>query len=103
MKNKTEIKLEPLSYLVELQQYTGQTFDDLEIRHIRQRDGKWLWSIKRAALVEGPVLNRDLEWEYNSLPSNRDKEELDRTRYQSCEEALEYVKKYLEILKQTGS
>ncbi len=66
------------------------------VSRIKQRDDRWMWFVKQAHLSDGSVLNRDLEWEYNSLPSNRDNEELQRTRYTTLDEAMEYVERYIE-------
>jgi hypothetical protein len=67
----------------------------IEIRRVLQRDGSWLWLIKDARLEGGPVLSKDLLWEYPSLPSNRCDEELQRTRYSSIAEATTYLERYI--------
>ncbi len=72
--------------------------DELIIARVRQRDGSWLWKVNEADYMDGAVLNRDLEWEWNSLPSSRTDEELQRTRYSSFEEALVHVEKYADSI-----
>lgn len=91
----TDVKLDLTihSYLVTLPEPILD-IQSVEIRKIHQRDGSWLWFVRQSHLVEGPVLNRLLEWEYNSLPSSRDADELDRTRYVSLDEAMTYVWKW---------
>jgi hypothetical protein len=92
------MKVEINSYFVKTGHLHGLPSDDdgVVVSRIKQRSGEYLWFIKMASLVEGPVLNRDLEWEYNSLPSARRDEELQRTRYASVEEALGVIKMLVE-------
>lgn len=49
-------------------------------------DGKELWSVSGLSTV----LNKDGEWEYEPLPSCRDEVFLQRTRWNSAEEAARF-------------
>jgi hypothetical protein len=68
----------------------------VEIRRIQQADLSWKWMVKEPGIEGGAVLNRLLEWEYQSSPSNRTTDDLQRTRYVSMEEALQYVGWWIE-------
>jgi len=48
---------------------------------------KWVISLR------GEVLNKQGEWEYEPLPSNRDDEFIERTRFDSPESCLEHLKR----------
>lgn len=73
----------------------------IEVRRIPGLDenGKTVfrWLIRRSETDVGPVLNRLLEWEYNSSPSSRTNEEIERTRYHSMDEAFVYLERYLKM------
>lgn len=50
-----------------------------------------------AVIRHGLVLNKDLQMEYEPLPSSRDEEFFQRCRFNSPEEASEYLQKFLEV------
>jgi hypothetical protein len=64
--------------------------DDLNLAYTavllerRNSYGETRWSIRQGS----HVLNRNLEWEYEPLPSSRTDEYLERVRFHSPEEAL---------------
>ena len=58
-----------------------------------RRTGKTSWAITNDS---HNCLNRDGEWEYSPLPSNRDDEYLNRCRYKSREEAITYAVRWRE-------
>lgn len=47
----------------------------------KRADDKW-------AVVDNGVLNKDLQWEYEPMPSSRTDEFIARTRFDSIDEAL---------------
>jgi hypothetical protein len=57
----------------------------LELRSDRGGKKKW-------AIVDNGVLNKKGDWEYEPLPSSRDDAFLERTRFDSIEEALQVAK-----------
>lgn len=67
--------------------------DTITIVKRKQMEGTPKWAIMRHA----SVLNRELEWEYEPSPSHRDDDFLVRCRYESVEEALEYINKWMSI------
>lgn len=57
---------------------------DVRIERARQINGSALWAVRRV----GTVLNKQGEWEWEPMPSNRDDEFLARTRFDSADEAI---------------
>lgn len=75
-----------LSWVVE--SYGLGPRDSRNPRHIvvqarTQRDNSVLWSVSDGF----NVLNKDGEWEYESMPSSRDDEFIARTRWPNADEA----------------
>lgn len=51
-----------------------------------QRDGSDLWAIREG----GSCLNKDGQWEYEPIPSSRDKDFIGRCRWATAQDALEF-------------
>jgi uncharacterized protein YycO len=57
---------------------------EVEVQRRRQRDGRSLYVVKSLS----DVLNKSGEWEYESIPSDRDDEFIARTRFATMDEAI---------------
>lgn len=60
--------------------------DEDRIEEARQSDGSILWAVRRAGTS---CLATDGHWEFEPMPSSRDDDFIQRTRYTSPEAALE--------------
>lgn len=60
-----------------------------------KRDSNDKWAIRAL----GHCLNKYGFWEFEVLPSNRDDDFLERCRWNTAEEALEFWKKYKDLKK----
>lgn len=60
--------------------------DEDRIEESPQRDGSVLWAVRRAGTS---CLAADGQWEFEPLPSSRDDDFIQRTRFMSPEAALE--------------
>ncbi len=61
-----------------------------------QPNGESLWSISDSQ-SRGNVLNKSLEWEYESSPSNRDNDFYTRTRFSSPEDCLRIYREWKKL------
>jgi hypothetical protein len=68
----------PIAYRIE-----GE--EDIKIEARKQRGGEIKWVVSNGR----GVLNRELEWEWEPMPSNREGDFLARTRFDSVNEAYE--------------
>jgi hypothetical protein len=77
-----DLNLTPVKYA------TNQEEVYIELRNPEQNH----WAVTR----HGSVLNKDLEFEYEPMPSSRDEDFFNRCRFRSVEEAAQYLTKYQE-------
>jgi len=59
---------------------------DVRLERCRQYEGPDLWAIRE----RGNVLNKDAGWEYEPIPSSRNNEFFERTRFASADEAFDF-------------
>ena len=78
--------LTPVKYLVDGTSVNGR--GGIYVEQRAQRDGSILWCIVTSF---SEVFNRDLQWEWEPMPSSRTDEFIARTRF-TFEEACELVK-----------
>lgn len=74
-----DARLIAISYLL-----TGTEENPVTIDRTKQADGSIKWAVRRGAFC----MNRDGDFEYEPLPSNRDSSFLARCRFESIESAL---------------
>lgn len=58
---------------------------DLCVERVEQRDGSFMWAVRN---LMREVLNKDGQWEWEPMPSGRDKHFLDRCRFATAEGAI---------------
>ena len=69
----------------------GQTYALRVVQVVRRSQEPEAWAIWDG----GACLNRDLEWEHESLPSNRTDDFIARTRWPTASDAMGFARRYL--------
>ena len=87
-----ETKLESAVQFLVVGDLDGIGHDPIFIRKVVS-NGELRWKVTRL----GNILTKWLTWEYEPLPSSRTEDFLERCRYETYDEALTMVNKYLEL------
>lgn len=88
------MKLIPTEYTVIVPDHRPYPEIKLVLRHSKDSESEWKWAIQNGS----NVLNRDLVWEWEPMPSSRTEEFIASTRF-SLEEAKTTLEKYLNAQK----